>query len=164
MMKEQQTRFRILKKGYDRFAVDQTIESLEQQLQEMTTKLEVYQKQAQQSTDDMAEMKRRYTNLVNELIAKEHAADDIARLALREANVMIERAGDHADLILKEALSTAKSLLNELVRIASEAKENKTELKAKLQEISQLIDGLEFPQVKSFEWMKDEDQDNNNKK
>ncbi len=161
---EQQTRFRIMKKGYDRFAVDQTIEQLEDQLQQISTKLEVYQKQAEQSKEDMAEMKHRYTNLVNELIAKEHAADDIARLALREANVMIERAGDHADLILREALSTAKSLLSELVRIASEAKENKTELKAKLNEISQLIDGLEFPQVKSFEWVrKDQDQDNNDK-
>ncbi len=161
-MSEQQTRFRILKKGYDRFAVDQTLAQLEQQVEQLSTKLDVYQKQAEQSTSDMNEMKRRYTNLVNELIAKEHAADDIARLALREANVMIERAGDHADLILKEALSTAKSLLSELVRIAGEAKENKTELKAKLQEISQLIDELEFPQVKSFQWIKDEDQDNNN--
>lgn len=159
----EQTRFRILKKGYDRFAVDEKIDALESELEQVKKKLEVYQNQANQSHDDMQLMKRRYTTLVNELIVKENAADDIARLALREANVMIERAGDHADLILKEALSTAKSLLSELVRIAGEANNNKNELKGKLAEISDLINGLEFPQVEPFKWIsKDIDQDNNN--
>ena len=158
----EQTRFRILKKGYDRFAVDEKMDALESELEQVKKKLEVYQNQANQSHEDMLLMKRRYTNLVNELITKENAADDIARLALREANVMIEKAGDHADLILKEALSTAKSLLSELVRIAGEATNNKNELKGKLAEISDLINGLEFPQVEAFKWIQnDNDQDKN---
>jgi cell division initiation protein len=156
----EQTRFRILKKGYDRFAVDEKIDALESELQETKKKLEVFQHQSTQSHDDMQLMKRKYTNLVNELIVKENAADDIARLALREANVMIERAGDHADLILKEALATAKTLLSELVRIAGEANNNKNELKGKLAEISDLINGLEFPCVEPFKWIaNDNEQD-----
>ena len=158
----QQERFRILKKGYDRFAVDETIDALHKELEDVYKKLEVYKKQSDLANQEMADMKRKYTSLVNELITKENAADDIARLALREANVMIEKAGDHADIILKEALATAKTLLGELVRIASEANVSKTQLQSKISEISQLIDGLEFPQTKPFEWIhKDNDQDNN---
>lgn len=159
----EQTRFRILNKGYDRFAVDEKIDALENELEQVKKKLEVYQNQSDQDHQDMQLMKRKYTNLVNELIIKENAADDIARLALREANVMIERAGDHADIIIKEALATAKSLLSELVRIAEEANANKHELKGKLEEISNLINGLEFPHVEKFKWIQnDSEQDTNN--
>jgi len=159
---DQQTRFRILKKGYDRFAVDETIASLENELEQIKKKLEVYQRQSDQAQQEMIVMKQKYTTLVNELIVKENAADDIARLALREANVMIERAGDHADMIIKEALATAKTLLSELVRIASEAQDSKVQLKGKLDEIAQLIENLELPQAKPFEWIiKDKEQDNN---
>lgn len=159
----EQTRFRILNKGYDRFAVDEKIDALENELEQVKKKLEVYQNQSEQDHQDMQLMKRKYTNLVNELIIKENAADDIARLALREANVMIERAGDHADIIIKEALATAKSLLSELVRIAEEANANKHELKGKLEEISNLINGLEFPHVEKFKWIQnDSEQDTNN--
>ncbi len=160
----EQTRFRLLKKGYDRFAVDETLDQLEAQLDELGRKLEVYQSQVEQAEAEKLLMKQKYTKLVNELIMKEKAADDIARLALKEANMMIEKASDHADLIVKEALATAKSLLSELVRIAQEAKDSKHMLKVKVHEIATLIDSLELPQTRDFEWIvidKDQDQDTN---
>ncbi|NLA78513.1 MAG: cell division protein DivIVA [Erysipelothrix sp.] len=158
----EQTRFRLLRKGYDRFAVDETLDELETQIEAISKKLEVYELQVEQAEADKLAMKEKYTKLVNELIVKEKAADDIARLALREANMMIDKAGDHADLIIREALATAKTLLSELVRIASEAKDSKEMLKVKVHEIATLIDSLEFPQTRDFEWIvedKNEDQD-----
>ena len=71
----EQTRFRLLKKGYDRFAVDETLDQLEAQLDELGRKLEVYQSQVEQVEAEKLLMKQKYTKLVNELIMKEKASN-----------------------------------------------------------------------------------------
>lgn len=156
-MSEAKPRFRLLKQGYDRFAVDKAMEDLEQALFDVTTKLEVYQKQANNHQEQLQSIKERYNNLVSELTMREKAADEIARLALKEANKMIEHANDHADLIVKEALHTAKTLLAQIARIAHEASDVKSELKDKLSELATLLEALEFPKAKAFDYLNQEE-------
>jgi cell division initiation protein len=144
------TTFKIVKDGYDKLAVDYKISVLQASIDQLTRKLDVYAKEIEVSQDSYQKLKAKHTSLVADLAAKERAADEIARLALKEANVVIEQANEHANMIVGEALSTAKTLLKELVRIAQEGKENKAQLLSKLQTLQTIIEGLEFPMIDPF--------------
>ncbi len=144
------TTFKIVKEGYDKLAVDYKISVLQASIDQLTRKLDVYAKEIEVSQDTYQKLKAKHTSLVADLAAKERAADEIARLALKEANVVIEQANEHANMIVGEALSTAKTLLKELVRIAQEGKENKAQLLSKLQTLQTIIEGLEFPMIDPF--------------
>jgi cell division initiation protein len=144
------TNFKIVKDGYDKLAVDYKISVLQASIDQLTRKLDVYAKEIEVSQDSYNKLKAKHTSIVADLAAKERAADEIARLALKEANVVIEQANEHANMIVGEALSTAKTLLKELVRIAQEGKENKAQLLAKLQTLQNIIEGLEFPMIEPF--------------
>jgi cell division initiation protein len=144
------TTFKIVKEGYDKLAVDYKISVLQASIDQLTRKLDVYAKEIEVTQDSYQKLKAKHTSFVADLAAKERAADEIARLALKEANVVIEQANEHANMIVGEALSTAKTLLKELVRIAQEGKENKAQLLSKLQTLQTIIEGLEFPMIDPF--------------
>jgi cell division initiation protein len=144
------TNFKIVRDGYDKLAVDYKISVLQASIDQLTRKLDVYAKEIEISQDSYNKLKTKHTSLVADLAAKERAADEIARLALKEANVVIEQANEHANMIVGEALSTAKTLLKELVRIAQEGKESKSVLLAKLHTLQSIIEGLEFPMIEPF--------------
>ena len=152
-------RFRVLKQGYDRFEVDRTIEQMTLQLDDLKSRLDVYMKQSESSSQQLNLIKQRYQTLIGELNIREKAADEIARLALKEANRIIDTAQNNADSIVREALSTARIILVEIARISQDANEVKSELKEKLDALSRSIEDLEIPVVPKMEFLKDKDQD-----
>jgi cell division initiation protein len=152
-------RFRVLKQGYDRFEVDRTIEQMTLELDDLKSRLDLYMKQSESSAQQLNLIKQRYQTLIGELNMREKAADEIARLALKEANRIIDTAQNNADSIVREALSTARIILVEIARISQDANEVKSELKEKLDALSRSIDDLEIPVVPKMEFLKDKDQD-----
>lgn len=142
--------FKVVKVGYDKLAVDHTISTLQSSVEQLNKKLEVYEKEIHNTQEAYQKLKVKHTMLVADLSSKEKAADEIARFALKEANVVIEQANEHANMIVNEALHTAKTLLKELVRIANEGKENKAQLLEKLRSLQIIIEGLEFPMIEPF--------------
>lgn len=152
-------RFRVLKQGYDRFEVDRTIEQMTLELDDLKSRLDVYMKQSESSSQQLNLIKQRYQTLIGELNIREKAADEIARLALKEANRIIDTAQNNADSIVREALSTARIILVEIARISQDANEVKSELKEKLDALSRSIEDLEIPVVPKMEFLKDKDQD-----
>lgn len=152
-MDEKQAKFRILKKGYDRFAVDDTIDRLTFDLSQKEAQLQSYMKEAQAAHDQLTLIKERYHSLMSELNVREKAADDIARLALKEANAVIASAQNNADTILKEALSTAKMVLVEIARLSSEAKDIKADMKEKLEVLTQSLEAFKIPSVPALKMM-----------
>jgi cell division initiation protein len=152
-------RFRVLKQGYDRFEVDRTIEQMTLELEDLKSRLDLYMKQSESSTQQLNLIKQRYQTLIGELNIREKAADEIARLALKEANRIIDTAQNNADSIVREALSTARLILVEIARISQDANEVKSELKEKLEALSRSIDDLEIPVVPKMEFLKDKEQD-----
>ncbi len=152
-MDEKQAKFRILKKGYDRFAVDNEIDRLTFDLQQKEQQLASYMKEAQAASDQLLLIKERYHSLMSEINVREKAADDIARLALREANAVIASAQNNADTILKEALSTAKMVLVEIARISGEAKEVKADMKEKLEALTLSLEAFKIPSVPALKMM-----------
>jgi cell division initiation protein len=111
----------------------------------------------------LTDIKTRYQSLLGELSVREKAADDIARLALKEANTVIASAQNNADTIVKEALSTARIVLVEIARIAKEAKGMKKDMQEQVAALSKALDDFVIPSLPALRYLNqpnDTDQDN----
>ena len=149
-------KFRLMKNGYDRFAVDNAVDRYVQEIDSLKKQLDLTSRQIQSANEQLAVIRQRYQTLVSELTVKEKAADDIARLALKEANTIIETAQNNADAIVSEALTTARIILNDLSRIASEATEMKGDMQEQLSALMGMLDQFEIPPVPKSEWLNHE--------
>ncbi|SJZ94724.1 DivIVA domain-containing protein [Anaerorhabdus furcosa] len=147
--------FRMMKNGYDRFAVDDAIEEYATEIETLESKLALYEKEIQDLSEQLNSVRNRYQVIVSELSIKEKAADDIARLALKEANIIIDSAQSNADSIVREALSTARIILSDLSRISIDASVMKDEMHEQLTQLIQAIDDFEIPKLPEVEWIKD---------
>lgn len=87
-------KFRVMKNGYDRFAVDDAVDRYVREIDSLKKQLDLTSRQIQSANEQLAVIRQRYQTLVSELTVKEKAADDIARLALKEANTIIETAAE----------------------------------------------------------------------
>lgn len=150
-------KFRIMKKGYDRFAVDDTLDRLTFELDHQKAQLASYIKQTELSNEQLSLIKQRYQTLISELNVREKAADDIARLALREANTVIASAQNNADSIVKEALVTARLVLLEIARISNEAKDVKVDMQEKLEALTASLEAFTVPTVPVLELLNHKD-------
>ena len=156
-------RFRITKQGYDRFTVDDTLDRLTFEIETLKTQLETYSKQMDEANAQLTDIKARYQTLLGELSVREKAADDIARLALKEANTVIASAQNNADTIVKEALSTARIVLVEIARISKEAKGVKKEMQDQVAALTKALDDFVIPSLPALRYLiqpNDNDQDN----
>ena len=99
-MSTQKPTFRVMKNGYDRFAVDDAIDQYAQQIEQLQKKLSLYQQQLVETTRTLEDMKQRYQQILTTEQSRQEAADNIARLSLREANEIISTAQKNADEIM----------------------------------------------------------------
>ena len=150
--------FRLQRKGYDRFEVDREIASLKKEIQAGVEQLELQKTQTLNIIQQKDHINRRYETLIDELRVRERAAEEMARMALREANAIIENAYDNADMIVREAMSSARLLLVEIARISTQSHVVRSELQDKIKELESVIDGLELPNTPPLSWL-DDDQD-----
>ena len=158
-MEAKKPKFRIMKKGYDRFAVDDAIDRLQFELDSKEQQLQSYAKQIEFASDQLNQIKDRYQSLVSELNAREKAADDIARLALKEANTVISSAQNNADSIVREALSTAKLVLNEIARISKDAQGVRADMLQKVHQLTESIEAFKVPQIPVVSYIIDKDKE-----
>jgi len=156
-MEAKKPKFRIMKQGYDRFAVEDAIDRLQFELDSKENQLQSYIKQTEFASEQLSQIKDRYQSLVSELNVREKAADDIARLALREANSVISSAQNNADSILKEALSTAKLVLMEIARISKDAQGVRADMLTKLHQLTESIEAFQVPKIPVVSYINDKD-------
>ena len=79
--------------------------------------------------------------------SKERAADDMARMAMKEANMIVDTAQQNADVIVREALMTARSILLDIAKLGTEASELKGNMYEQLQELSRALHEFEVPPI-----------------
>ncbi len=152
-MTAQRPTFRVMKNGYDRFAVDDAVERYKSEIDQLEKKIAVYQTQLTQTNAQLEQMKAEYQNMVNSLETKTRAADDIARLSLREANDIINTAQANADEIIRESLSTARLILTDLSRLYNSAGAVKTDMSVRLEELMKELDNFQLPQMPDLRWL-----------
>ena len=149
-MSTQKPTFRVMKNGYDRFAVDDAIDQYAQQ-----KKLSLYQQQLVETTRTLEDMKQRYQQILTTEQSRQEAADNIARLSLREANEIISTAQKNADEIIREAISTARLILIDLTKLYSQATDVKGDMKKQLEQLLQQLDDFRIPQMPDMRWLED---------
>ena len=147
--------FRITKNGYDRFAVDDAIERYAAEVAQLERKLKLYQDQLVQTTSHLDDLRRRYQELQKTDEARKEAADNIARLSLREANEIINTAQQNADVIIREALASARGILEDLSVRYQEAGAVKSEASQKLENLLKDLDDFELPEMPDLMWLKE---------
>ena len=145
--------FRIMKNGYDRFAVDQSINNYIKEIEDLQKKVDLYNRQTVAVTEQLNTVKVRYQSLVKEFSAKEKAADELAIIALREANIIIDSAQKNADSIVKEAISTARLILVDLTKLSGEVNGMKTDVQQQLEVMLKNVDEFEMPKLPALEWL-----------
>ena len=146
--------FRVLKNGYDRFAVDEAIEKYAAEVEDLQNKLKVYEEQMAKMSEQMNALQTQYQNMANSLDAEKAAAENIARLSLREANEIIGTAQKNADLIVRQALITAREILSELSRLYTDANIIRESTRAKLEGLIKELDEFRLPKMPEMEWLK----------
>ena len=154
-MSTQKPTFRVMKNGYDRFAVDDAIDQYAQQIEQLQKKLSLYQQQLAETTRTLEDMKQRYQQILTTEQSRQEAADNIARLSLREANEIISTAQKNADEIIREAISTARLILIDLTKLYSQATDVKGDMKKQLEQLLQQLDDFRIPQMPDMRWLED---------
>ena len=122
-------------------------------LDELEKRITLYQRQAAEDETKIKELEKKYAELENSLEAKQAAADDIARLSLREANEIIGTAKKNADQIINEALGTARLILTDLSRLYNQAGVVKGDMYEQIDGLRNDLDAFQLPKMPDLRWL-----------
>ena len=145
--------FRVMRNGYDRFAVDSAIDNYTSQIEELEKEIATYKNNIEDLNHQLINMKDRYNSIMSGIMARERAADDISRIALKEANQIIDAAKKNADFIIMESLNKSKVVLADLVKISNETGTLKREMRDQLNKIYHDLDELKAPNLPDLDWL-----------
>lgn len=154
-MTAQKPTFRVMKNGYDRFAVDDAIDRYAAMVDQLQRKVELYQQQLVETTRQLEEIRGKYESLQAMDASRKEAAENIARLSLREANQIIATAQKNADEIIRTAISTSRLILMDLSKLYSQAGEVKTEMKGELTDLIKALDSFRIPEMPDLKWLEE---------
>ena len=152
-MTAQKPVFCVMKNGYDRFAVDDAIDRYAAMVDQLQRKVELYQQQLVETTRQLEEIRGKYESLQAMDASRKEAAENIARLSLREANAIIETAQKNADEIVRTAISTSRLILMDLSKLYSQAGDVKTEMKEELSDLIKALDDFRIPEMPDMKWL-----------
>ena len=144
-------RFDVMKNGYNRYQVDDHLMELHDRIAMLTHKVELYRMRSEDVEEQLKTIRSKYEFVVTGLAAKEKAAEDMARLAMREANTIVDTAQQNADVIVKEALMTARSILLDIASLGKEATQLKGSMKEQLDSLQKALDAFEVPVIPDAE-------------
>lgn len=147
--------FRVMKNGYDRFAVDDAIDRYAAQVDQLQRKIDLYQQELVEMNRQLKDMQSRYQQMLNTEDARKAAADNIARLSLREANEIINTAQKNADSIIREAVSTARLILVDLSKLYSQAGNVKSDMTEQLESLQKQLDDFRIPEMPDLKWLEE---------
>lgn len=99
-------------------------------------------------------LENEYRKLNDNLHIKESAASEMARMAMKEANMIVDTANQNADTIIKEALMMARGILMEIARLGDEANDMKSSMKEELHKIEEALDDFETPAIPKMDLLK----------
>ena len=147
--------FRVMKNGYDRFAVDDAMDRYAAMVDQLQRKVELYQQQLAETTRQLDEIRRKYESLQQSDVSRREAAENIARLSLREANDIIATAQKNADDIIRTAIGTSRLILMDLSKLYTQAGDVKSEMKNELNSLLKSLDDFRIPEMPDLKWLEE---------
>ena len=148
--------FDTMKNGYNRYQVEDYIQTQKLQMESLQKKLEKANLLKEELTREYQELETRYRDVSGNLEVKEKAADEMTRMAMKEANMIVDTAHRNADAIVKESLMMARGILMEVARLGDEANDLKGSMRKELQKITQALDDFETPEIPDLDLLKKE--------
>ena len=148
--------FNTMKNGYNRYQVEDYIQTQKLQMESLQKKLEKANLLKEELTREYQELETRYRDVSENLEVKEKAADEMTRMAMKEANMIVDTAHRNADAIVKESLMMARGILMEVARLGDEANDLKGSMRKELQKITQALDDFETPEIPDLDLLKKE--------
>lgn len=137
--------FDTVNNGYDPYQVNSEIRRLKAQIKALNERIMLYQNQIETVSSQFNIIKQRYQTLVSELSMREKAADDVARIALREANSVIETAQRNADDIVNEAIINSQNVMNQAKLYNTESLKIRKQLREQMASFIEILDGSDNP-------------------
>ena len=148
--------FDTMKNGYNRYQVEDYIQTQKLQMESLQKKLEKANLLKEELTREYQELETRYRDVSENLEVKEKAADEMTRMAMKEENMIVDTAHRNADAIVKESLMMARGILMEVARLGDEANDLKGSMRKELQKITQALDDFEAPEIPDLDLLKKE--------
>lgn len=148
--------FDTMKNGYNRYQVDDYISLLCSENEELKKKQTVLLKQVEEMEKELAEKQQEYDKVVENLAIREKAAGEMARIAMKEANMVVDTAQKNADAIVKESLIMARGILLDIARLGNEANELKGSMRDELRQLEAALDEFETPNIPNMDLLKKE--------
>ena len=148
--------FDTMKNGYNRYQVEDYIQTQKLQMESLQKKLEKANLLKEELTREYQELETRYRDVSENLEVKEKAADEMTRMAMKESNMIVDTAHRNADAIVKESLMMARGILMEVARLGDEANDLKGSMRKELQKITQALDDFETPEIPDLDLLKKE--------
>ena len=123
--------------GYDKQTVDNLMIDYENQINKLKN-------QISSLNDELDHLKEQNSLLQHRVNITEKTNEEIARLALKEASALIDKAKRNANMILKESLDYVRSLSSEM----NDFKDQAIKFRSSVQKISQdILDTIDNSEV-----------------
>ena len=148
--------FDTMKNGYNRYQVDDYLQTQKLLLDSLQKKLDKEVRINEDLTKELDELKKNYEEVNHNLQVKEMAASEMTRMAMKEANMIVDTANQNADAIIKEALMMARGILLDVSRIGNEASDMKENMQDELQRIVEALNRFETPIIPDLDLLKKE--------
>ena len=133
--------------GYDKQTVDNLMIDYENQINKLKN-------QISSLNDELDHLKEQNSLLQHRVNITEKTNEEIARLALKEASALIDKAKRNANMILKESLDYVRSLSSEM----NDFKDQAIKFRSSVQKMSQdILDTIDNSEV--FNLIKEDDEE-----
>lgn len=123
-------------RGYDMQTVDNLIVDYENQINKL-------KRQVDSLNNELSHAKEQNSLLQHRVNISEKTNEEIARLALKEASALIDKAKRNANMILKESLDYVRSLSSEMNDFKDQAIKFRSSVQKMSQDILDTIDSSE---------------------
>ena len=133
-------------RGYNKSQVDVLLEEKENQIRILNERIEKLQ-------DDFEQLQKQKDLLQHRVNIQEQTNEEIARLALKEASELIDKAKKNANMILSESLEYVRSLSGEMSDFKAQAVRFRASVEKMSKDILESIDKSEVYNLMNEESM-----------
>ena len=132
-----------------------SVQQVDSKIDDYQAELASLKQQVASLTDELDHVKEQNSLLQHRVNITEKTNEEIARLALKEASELIDKAKRNANMILKESLDYVRSLSSEM----NDFKDQAIKFRSSVQKMSQdILDTIDNSEV--FNLINEEDEDN----
>ncbi len=132
-----------------------SVQQVDSKIDDYQAELASLKQQVASLTDELDHVKEQNSLLQHRVNITEKTNEEIARLALKEASELIDKAKRNSNMILKESLDYVRSLSSEM----NDFKDQAIKFRSSVQKMSQdILDSIDNSEV--FNLINEEDEDN----